>query len=727
MIAQVIGEADERWGDTLLASEDDELAALDERLREVETWIDRAADALLGFRFAAGFRRSSASAAKDLGSTSTARSFFALHEYRRFLVEEGRRDRGKPVDEALAAMIRGWALKARTPEGLSEIRSFPSDNQPNLFTDCHIITSLALVPNLAAELGLGATYNKSAVQIRRACHTLNQKLLKQMKKRGELGVRLNEPGHHFITFHAVRAADSLGDVDGGLGPEHLGPLALEAENQALQQLAYRSAKVMARFDPARLAFAATLLRRLKVADWRQLAESSIETVVASQTEDGAWPTSQLVAYRSPSMLHVSSYELALALACMSLRELSHGEIGLVRIVLPSLDRVMDLVRASYVTNQDHGLKGWGNDRTRWEGLVESWATAIVLTLLLRMREVILAFRQELVLRRYRADRPQRFPTPWPDLAGALFPTRKIDPGPLNAYSDPTPKRALVRALRRQLLEPIASQMGQRPEKASLILYGAPGTRKTSLVRACAKTLSWPLVTLSPPDFLGDGGLEGFEVSAARIFEDLMRLRRVVVLFDECEDFFKPRPADDEEKRGEGDEIRRNSDPGNDVDAHEPEVRAQSDAGTRTIGAFLTAGMLPRLQALRDRRWVLFVLATNSGLAALDPAVRRPGRFDFAECLKHPVLGAQKRYVDGHRRRMSRRQRREISDALEEVSKMDLDLPGKRVPFAVIDHVVNTIRDKNMQGTKEQAVAMLVERVKNIEEPPSLTGAAGYSR
>jgi hypothetical protein len=683
---------------------DGELYDLDERLETIERWIHIAAGALLSFRSGPGFQQSSASSARERGATSTARSFFALHEYRRFLIEQSNPHDLRPeVDGALKELLRGWAFSADLRRGPKGIRSFDSRGQANLFTDSHILTSLVLVKNLASELGLDSEHRAAATRIRRACSSLNKGLLKQMREHGEVGVRVDEPGHHFVTFHAVRAVDSFGGMEGGLGADEMGPLALEAENRALQQLAYRAAKVMARFDPARLAFAATLLRRLKVADWRQLSEHSIQVVVEGQTEDGAWPTSQLVTYQSKSMLHVSSYELGLALACLALRELAHGELDLVRTVLPSLDRVMDLVRAGYVANQDHGLEGWANDRTRWEGLVESWATAIVLTLLLRYRDVVLEFRQQLVLRRYGATLPPHFEAPWPDLAGALFPVRKLDTTALESYSDPTPRRRLVRALQRNVLEPVVSEVAQRPEKASMILYGPPGSRKSSLVKATAEALSWPLVTLSPPDFLGDGGLEGFEVSAARIFEDLMRLRRAVVLFDECEDFFKPRPSDED-----GDEDR-------DAQGDGP---IQDDAGTRTIGAFLTAGMLPRLQALRDRRWVIFVLATNSKLAALDKAVRRPGRFDFAECLEHPVLSAQERYVLNHRRRMDSRQRKALGAALAQVAPSRRK--GKNVPFAVIDHVVNTIRDENLVGSKVEVLALLEERLANIDEPPSLT-------
>jgi SpoVK/Ycf46/Vps4 family AAA+-type ATPase len=100
--------------------------------------------------------------------------------------------------------------------------------------------------------------------------------------------------------------------------------------------------------------------------------------------------------------------------------------------------------------------------------------------------------------------------------------------------------------------------------------------------------------LSPPDFLHNGGIEGFEALADSVFDDLLRLRRVVVLFDESEGFFKTRKS------------------------NEP-------LESRTTGAFITSGMLPRLQALHDNRWIVFVLATNSPLDELDEAVRRPGR------------------------------------------------------------------------------------------------------
>src|SRR5207302_805221 len=81
----------------------------------------------------------------------------------------------------------------------------------------------------------------------------------------------------------------------------------------------------------------------------------------------------------------------------------------------------------------------------------------------------------------------------------------------------------------------------------------------------------------------------------------------------------------------------------------PEQMAQQDAAdsrSQSDSPFLRAGMLPRLQALRDRRWVIFALSTMSDDVGsqLDQAVLREGRFDFHIVMDHPTIDAQRRYV-----------------------------------------------------------------------------------
>ena len=133
-----------------------------------------------------------------------------------------------------------------------------------------------------------------------------------------------------------------------------------------------------------------------------------------------------------------------------------------------------------------------------------------------------------------------------------------------------------------------------------------------MVSAIAEALEWPLVTLAPPDFL-QGGIDGFEAQAEQMFRDLLCLRRVVVIFDECEELFRRRTV-----------------------VNAPEHRTQSD--------FITSGMLPRLQDLRNSRWVVFAIATNTELDEIDPAVLRFGRLDGQQRIGHPDVGSQIKYL-----------------------------------------------------------------------------------
>src|SRR5206468_4515367 len=61
-----------------------------------------------------------------------------------------------------------------------------------------------------------------------------------------------------------------------------------------------------------------------------------------------------------------------------------------------------------------------------------------------------------------------------------------------------------------------------------------------------------------------------------------------------------------------------------------------EVDNRTVAAFMTSGMLPRLQELHDEQRCLIFLATNFP-ETIDPAVRRSGRFDFRQNIGHPSV------------------------------------------------------------------------------------------
>lgn len=161
-------------------------------------------------------------------------------------------------------------------------------------------------------------------------------------------------------------------------------------------------------------------------------------------------------------------------------------------------------------------------------------------------------------------------------------------------------------IEQDIIEPISSlprrSIRQIPiaSARSALLFGPPGTAKTCIARATACRLGWPCLEILPSHFLNKG-LEQIYVRANEIFQDLMDLSEVVVLFDEMDALVQRRLAN------------------------------QSLDATRQ---FLTTSMLPKLAQLHDRARLVFFMATNHRMC-FDPAITRSGRFDLLICVRAP--------------------------------------------------------------------------------------------
>ncbi len=134
---------------------------------------------------------------------------------------------------------------------------------------------------------------------------------------------------------------------------------------------------------------------------------------------------------------------------------------------------------------------------------------------------------------------------------------------------------------------LARSIGVRPP-STVMLFGPPGTGKTTFARAIAGVLGWPFVELLPSKLAsGPGGLAG---ELRRAFDELSVLEHVVVFIDEFDEIAPRRQA-------------------------RPEVQGVVNELLKAIPAF------------RSRPGRLLVVATNF-VGHIDPAVLRPGRFDL---------------------------------------------------------------------------------------------------
>ena len=134
---------------------------------------------------------------------------------------------------------------------------------------------------------------------------------------------------------------------------------------------------------------------------------------------------------------------------------------------------------------------------------------------------------------------------------------------------------------------LAKRIGLRPPSTSL-LFGPPGTGKTTFARAIASRLAWPFIELLPSKMsAGEGSLAG-ELRDA--FEEIGVLDHVVLFIDEFEELV---PAREE----------------------------------RPASAGVVNELLKSIPEFRSRPGRLLVCATNF-VDTIDPAVLRPGRFDL---------------------------------------------------------------------------------------------------
>ena len=358
-----------------------------------------------------------------------------------------------------------------------------------------------------------------------------------------------------------------------------------------------------------------------------------------------WPLGRSLVYSPGGGVQISPFDI-----CCTLIEVATSLFPLDLEddeVFTASDRVLSDVLKSVVNTYSRGseVSGWCNDFTFGHDIVESWTTALVIDFLKGLR----GYGQE----RLNRSVLQSFDTSWSRSEPAWLNWDQID--------EPEPERGILdyikanfsASLERSPDGSLLSSPSKRLKNVSMILFGPPGTSKTTLAKALAKDLDWPLVSITPSLFLSKGR-EGIDASASSVFGQLAMLQHVVILFDECEELFRKRPSG--------------------LDLAEP-----------SLTSLITGAMLPRLQELHDRGGLIVVIATNH-MEHLDPGVIREGRIDHKIAVGPPSEIARRNKLAATATQLER----------EAVNRLAGEM--KRFSWSEVDSAVKFLRDKVSEGT-----------------------------
>ncbi|HEX8161465.1 MAG TPA: ATP-binding protein [Pyrinomonadaceae bacterium] len=242
-----------------------------------------------------------------------------------------------------------------------------------------------------------------------------------------------------------------------------------------------------------------------------------------------------------------------------------------------------------------------------------WATAVAVLALERIVLMLGHKVNEGVLAHFSAlryDKARGSDATGPRLEDLSFPDYALCPLPPDAPRDLPPEQQRTRSVVITLEQMRAHVLGTGlPAKYaptfSAVLFGPPGTGKTTLLKALARSSRRPLVQITPSD-IARAGEQWIEKSAKQIFDALSMLTGVVIIFDEFEPILLKRdPSGQKEER--------------------------------SIFTFLTPGMLPKLTKLyeaAEEQGIAYCLVTNH-YQKLDEAAIRRGRFDEHIVIYHP--------------------------------------------------------------------------------------------
>ncbi|MEY2774833.1 MAG: hypothetical protein RL218_58 [Actinomycetota bacterium] len=193
----------------------------------------------------------------------------------------------------------------------------------------------------------------------------------------------------------------------------------------------------------------------------------------------------------------------------------------------------------------------------------------------------------------------------------------------------------------------ASRVGVKPP-ATVLLFGPPGTGKTTFAKAIAGRLSWPFIELLPSKL--ESGESSMSAELRTAMTDLLQLDHAVVFIDEFDEIASARE-------------------------HNPTTKG------------VVNELLKMIPAFRSAPGHLLVCATNF-VADIDAAVLRPGRFDLVIPIGPPDLGARIAHWEATLALLDQRgvDIKKIAEMTEGYTPGDVDLAAQRAAATAFDRI-----------------------------------------
>ncbi|HTG43206.1 MAG TPA: ATP-binding protein [Verrucomicrobiae bacterium] len=329
----------------------------------------------------------------------------------------------------------------------------------------------------------------------------------------------------------------------------------------------------------------------------------LKCLFAKQTNAGIWRTgAPLFHYKESGNAHCYVFETFSHLLRSVITERKEG-VFLRKIFLPYVNHLLKLWHYAKSTqiplSGDDNLFGWSSGHRANRKDAESWATASVFDFSQGLRCLIGIWAREKACEELKVSS---------GVAASVSAVEKLaERGDTWSNGSQTVATQLMTLFVNPVrlfgsgnrLEPDGRPI-QEDQARGAILFGPPGTSKTTLARSVADAIGWDYVELHASHFVAEG-LPNVQRTANQIFEKLLQLDRTVILFDEIDELVRAREV-------------------------EPDA----------FGRFLTTSMLPKLAQLWERRKVIYFIATNY-IEFFDPAVIRAQRFDALIHVSPPSL------------------------------------------------------------------------------------------